>query len=102
MPKPVKKKPGKRRSPSSDPMTRARQLMAEHMEKAETGRYGAPMPDSPLPAVPSFQDQLSAHMAKIGAKGGKIGGKRRLETLSAGRRKELARHAALERWRNKK
>ena len=37
-------------------------------------------------------------MAEMGRKGGRIGGKRRLETLSARRRKTIARKAALARW----
>ena len=80
MPKPVKKtkRPAAKR-PSSDPMIHARQLMAEHMEKAETSQKpweAPPMPDLPARAVPSFDEQYRAHMAKLGAKGGKISGAR--------------------------
>jgi hypothetical protein len=39
---------------------------------------------------------------KQGAKGGKKGGKRRLETLTAEQRSELARKAAKARWRDAK
>ena len=41
---------------------------------------------------------LSQVMRAIGSKGGKIGGKRRLETLSDERRKEIASQAAKARW----
>ncbi len=40
-------------------------------------------------------------MAELGRKGGKIGGKRRLETMSAKARKETARKAAQARWAKK-
>ena len=95
MPKPGKKAATKR--PSSDPMVRARQMMAEHMEKADAGRYGAPMPDSPVPAAPSFQAQYTAHMAKLGAKGGKVSGAKRME-MPKKKRLEIAKKAAAARW----
>lgn len=92
MPKPVKKaarKPTKR--PSNDPMVRARQLMAEHMVKAgETA------------AAPTFAEQLSAHMARLGAKGGKISGAKRMTNLTDKQRKDIAKKAAEARWGNRK
>ena len=39
---------------------------------------------------------------KEGAKGGKIGGKRRLKTLTAKRRSEIAKQAAAARWKGHK
>jgi len=42
--------------------------------------------------------QISALMAQLGRKGGKIGGKRRLETLSSLQRKRIAKKAARARW----
>jgi hypothetical protein len=45
--------------------------------------------------------QLSAYMAEIGSKGGKIGGKRRLSTMTAKERTAVAKKAALTRWRRK-
>ena len=44
---------------------------------------------------------LSRVMAAMGRKGGKIGGKMRLKTLSAARRKQIARNAAKARWKRK-
>lgn len=41
---------------------------------------------------------LSQVMAEIGRKGGKIGGKRRLTTMTPERRKEVAQLAANKRW----
>jgi len=37
-------------------------------------------------------------MAELGRKGGKVGGKRRLETMTATQRKAVARKAAQARW----
>lgn len=41
---------------------------------------------------------LSQVMAAMGRKGGKIGGKRRLVTMSGARRREIASQAAKTRW----
>ena len=41
---------------------------------------------------------LSKYMADIGRKGGKVGGKRRLQTMSAAARKRVATKAAKARW----
>jgi hypothetical protein len=41
---------------------------------------------------------LSQYMAAIGKKGGKIGGKRRLTTMTAKQRKKIAAKAANARW----
>jgi len=38
-------------------------------------------------------------MAEMGRKGGKIGGKRRLQTMTAAQRKKVARKAARARWK---
>ena len=43
--------------------------------------------------------QISLLMAELGKKGGKIGGKRRLETMTAKERRDAARKAALARWK---
>jgi len=45
---------------------------------------------------------LSHVMAEMGRKGGKIGGKRSLETMSAADRKKRARKAAKSRWKKTK
>jgi hypothetical protein len=46
------------------------------------------------------KNQISALMAHMGKKGGKIGGKRRLETMSAKERSRIAKKAAEARWRH--
>lgn len=45
---------------------------------------------------------ISQVMSQMGRKGGKIGGKRRLETLTDKRRKEIASAAAKARWAKKR
>ena len=49
---------------------------------------------------PPTREQISAFMAELGRKGGKIGGKRRLKTLSPEERTRIARKAARKRWSN--
>ena len=44
---------------------------------------------------------ISRVMAAMGRKGGKIGGKRRMETMSASERKSIASQAAKARWAKK-
>jgi len=56
-------------------------------------------PERPAPVVPS---NISAYMAQIGSKGGKIGGKRRLKTMTAEQRKRAAQRAAKSRWSKSK
>jgi hypothetical protein len=60
-------------------------MMAEHMERAGD-------------SVPDFQTQYKAHMAKLGARGGKKGGKRRMQTMTQEQRSEIALKAARARW----
>ena len=47
------------------------------------------------------KEQVSALMADMGRRGGRIGGKRRLETMTASQRKAAARRAANARWKAK-
>lgn len=47
------------------------------------------------------RETLSRVMAEMGRKGGKIGGKRSLETMSSKDRKVRARRAARARWKQK-
>lgn len=84
-------------NPSSDPNRRARQLMDEHMAKVEA----AEPPWNGTPPV-DVKAIISAHMAKLGAKGGRVGGKRRLETMTETQRKQIAKKAAVARWSGRK
>jgi len=49
--------------------------------------------------TPPTKAQISLLMAELGRKGGKKGGKRRLETMTPTERKEIARRAAKARWK---
>lgn len=51
---------------------------------------------APPPTLPS---DLSAYMSAIGRKGGQIGGKRRLKTMSKEQRRRVAAKAARARWK---
>lgn len=53
------------------------------------------------PPKVSFSD-ISRVMSAMGRKGGKIGGKRRLETMTAEQRREVALKAAKTRWASHK
>jgi len=50
---------------------------------------------------PSYAN-LSEYMAAMGRKGGKIGGKRRMVTMTAKERSTLASNAAKARWQKKR
>lgn len=54
----------------------------------------------PEPVMPPAN--LSQYMAAIGRKGGQIGGKRRLETMSKEQRSKVARRAAKARWKGQR
>jgi hypothetical protein len=44
------------------------------------------------------QEALRRHLSKLGKKGGPIGGKARMASLTPKQRKELAKKAAVARW----
>jgi hypothetical protein len=56
----------------------------------------------PKAARKAYHEFVSIFMAEMGRKGGKIGGKRRLETLTPEKRRELALKAAKARWGRKR
>jgi hypothetical protein len=88
VPKPLKKKPAgsKRTRPPQDVNQWVR-----HMVDQSTAE---PEPDAP-PIAPAA---LSAYMAAIGARGGRIGGKRRMETMTFEQRSAIGVKAARARW----
>ena len=59
----------------------------------------APEPESVTPPIPA---DLSAYMAAIGRKGGQIGGKRRLKTMTKAQRSKIAAKAAKASWKKAK
>jgi len=68
--------------------------LAKYLVSETTGEHNDPV-------QPPSKEQISALMATLGRKGGKIGGKRRLETMTAQKRKAVARKAAEARWNRK-
>ena len=56
-------------------------------------------PDPPL--APSLPQSVSDYMATIGRKGGRIGGKQRLKTMTKAARSKVAAKAAKARWKNR-
>lgn len=51
---------------------------------------------------PPTNAQISILMAEMGRRGGKIGGKRRLKTMTAQERQKVAKKAARARWKKAK
>jgi hypothetical protein len=75
----------------SDPNLLARQVVEEAI--------GEPLVESKPPEEQEHKKSLiSQIMAEMGRKGGKIGGKRRLKTMSAEERSKVALKAAQARW----
>ena len=59
-------------------------------------------PEETAPAkAPATPVNLSEYMAAIGRKGGQIGGKRRLKTMTKAQRQRVAAKAARTRWKRK-
>jgi hypothetical protein len=56
-------------------------------------------PESEEVVPPLAPANLSEYMAAIGRKGGQIGGKRRLETMTKKQRRKVATKAAKARWK---
>jgi hypothetical protein len=76
----------RRTSKTLDPVQNAYRVVQESIRETET-------------VGPSLISQV---MSAMGRKGGKIGGKRRLVTMTPERRKEVAQQAAQTRWKNAK
>jgi hypothetical protein len=51
---------------------------------------------------PVLSSTLSAYMSAIGRKGGEIGGKRRMKTMTPKQRRKIAQIAAKARWKKSK
>jgi hypothetical protein len=54
--------------------------------------------DPDMPAAPAHPSLISQVMAEMGRKGGRIGGKRRMETMTSRERSAVAKKAAKARW----
>jgi len=66
-----------------------------------TGQIPAPEPAPPKLAAPASPTNISDYMSAIGRKGGQIGGKRRLKTMTKEQRRKVAARAARARWKKK-
>lgn len=98
MPKPLKKAARKPKNPvkpkrPTDVNRAVHAMMAEHMALAQEGAVPPPL---------DFDAQYKAHMAKLGAKGGKVSGARRMDNLTADKRSEIASKAARAMWAKRK
>ncbi len=68
-----------------------------------TGQIPAEEPAPALPvSAPASPANISEYMAAIGRKGGQIGGKRRLKTMTKAERSKIAARAAKARWKQVK
>jgi len=82
----------KRKSKTLDTVQNARRVVLESVGTSET----------PPEAEKPSRSLISQVMAEMGRKGGKIGGKRRLVTMSERQRKRVAKQAAEARWGKKR
>ena len=78
--------------PKLDTVQNARRVVLASVGEAEA------VPEAPKPS----RSLISQVMAEMGRKGGLIGGKRRLVTMTARRRSQVAKQAARARWGKKK
>jgi hypothetical protein len=73
------------------PAKRKRSQVAQHMVRLSTGQE---KPEEPK----ATKIEISRVMAELGRRGGKIGGKKRAESLTPTKRREIALRAARARW----
>jgi hypothetical protein len=73
--------------------------LAKWIVDQSTSETPAEVPAPEAAATPPVN--LSEYMAAIGRKGGQIGGKRRLKTMTKEQRRKVAAKAARARWRDK-
>jgi hypothetical protein len=67
-----------------------------------TGQIPEPAPEVPKVTGSAAPASISEYMAAIGRKGGQIGGKRRLKTMTKAQRSKIAAKAAKTRWKKVK
>ncbi len=71
--------------------------LAKWIVENSTAETPAAEPEKPVAVPPSLSD----YMAAMGRKGGQIGGKRRLVTMTKEQRRKIAAKAAKARWSKK-
>src|SRR5687767_13750014 len=94
MQKPLKNPARKLKTPAkpkrpTDPNRAAHSMLTEHMARVEGSASPPPL---------DFDAQYKAHMAKLGKKGGKASGAKRMENLTDEQRSGIALKAARARW----
>ncbi len=67
-----------------------------------TGQIPAPESEVPKVTASASPANISEYMAAMGRKGGQIGGKRRMVTMTKAQRSKIAAKAAKTRWKNAK
>ncbi|MGO9434384.1 MAG: hypothetical protein ACLP00_08815 [Terracidiphilus sp.] len=75
--------------------------LAKWTVEVSTGQIPAPEDDPAAPPSVTPPVNLSEYMAAIGRKGGQIGGKRRLKTMTKEQRRKVALKAARSRWKKR-
>lgn len=75
------------------------QLAKWIVERSTNEVEGPEAVTAPTPITPP--SDLSAYMSAIGRKGGQIGGKRRLKTMTKAERSKVAAKAARARWKKR-
>ena len=75
--------------------------LAKWTMEVSTGQVSEPEEAHPPEAITPPVD-LSQYMAAIGRKGGQIGGKRRLKTMTKEQRSRVAKKAARARWKKRR
>ena len=78
-----------------DPNQLAKWIVDQSTSDTPEPPQGPPAPPTAMPP------DLSAYMAAIGRKGGQIGGKRRLKTMTKEERRKVAAKAARARWKKR-
>lgn len=81
------------------PVKRSKRSMAA--KDSKHAKFEQPSQDVEAPQS-IVSAAVSEYMAQIGSKGGKIGGKRRLQTMSSEQRSKIAAKAAKARWKKAK
>ena len=74
--------------------------LAHHLVRMSAAGVATPTPTTPHPF--EFPTNLSEYMAAIGQRGGRIGGKKRLITMTDQERHDIASRAAKARWNRAK
>jgi hypothetical protein len=81
------------------PARRTRGDVVQNARRVVEVSIGGPLS---IPQEEPSKETISQVMAEMGRRGGKIGGKRRLETLTKEERRQIALKAAKARWAKKR